>query len=116
MSDLDIASACESVFTEMNSTPPSWSSIIRLTALPPPPPTPTTFIRAVWTPLSSSSKIMVGSPGPCSEDVLEPPLNRSEHLLDRRRLAAACSQSSAHRDLPGAVQNQSCGHRHAGRF
>ena len=64
MSDLDIASAWASVFTEMNSTPPSWSSIIRLTALPPPPPTPTTFIRAVCTPLSSSSKIMVGSPGP----------------------------------------------------
>jgi hypothetical protein len=61
--DFDIASAWASVLTEMNSTPPSWSSIIRLTALPPPPPTPTTFIRAVWTPVSSSSKIMIGSPG-----------------------------------------------------
>jgi hypothetical protein len=46
-SDFDRASAWASVFTEINSTPPSWSSIIRLTAFPPPPPTPTTFIRAV---------------------------------------------------------------------
>ena len=64
MSDLEMARACASVLTEMNSTPPSWSSIMRLTALPPPPPTPTTFMRAVWTPLSSSSKIMICPLGP----------------------------------------------------
>src|SRR5579872_1393877 len=44
----------------MNSTPSRCSSIIRLTALPPPPPTPTTFIRAFWEVLSSNSKIIAG--------------------------------------------------------
>jgi hypothetical protein len=43
---LAVFSACASVLTEMNSTPSRSSSIIRFTALPPPPPTPTTFIRA----------------------------------------------------------------------
>src|SRR5947208_10693037 len=38
-SDFDASSACASVFTEMNSTPSRCSSIMRLTALPPPPPT-----------------------------------------------------------------------------
>ena len=113
MSDLDIASACASVLTEMNSTPPSWSSIMRLTALPPPPPTPTTFIRAVWTPLSSSSKIMVMFPRPDSEEVLEPPFHRSEHLLDRRRLPGPRPEAAAHRHLPGAVEHQTGRYRHS---
>src|SRR6185503_2601672 len=57
-------SACESVLTEMNSTPSRCSSIMRLTALPPPPPTPTTFIRAFCVALSSNSKIISeGTPG-----------------------------------------------------
>src|SRR5919197_1692156 len=110
MSDFDIASACASVFTEMTSTPPSWSSIMRLTALPPPPPTPTTFIRAVWMPLSSSSNLMVCSPRPDSEEVLEPPFHRSEHLLDRRRLPCPRAEAARHRDLAGAVERQ------AGRY
>ena len=38
--------ACESVLTAMNSTPFRPSSIMRLTALTPPPPTPTTLITA----------------------------------------------------------------------
>ncbi len=46
MLDLENLSACASVFTEMNSTPSRSSSIIRFTAFPPPPPTPTTFMRA----------------------------------------------------------------------
>ena len=41
-----ISSDCASVFTEMNSTPFSPASIIRLTALHPPPPTPMTLITA----------------------------------------------------------------------
>ena len=45
-SDFDFPSAWASVLTEMNSTPTSRASIIRLTALPPPPPTPMTFMRA----------------------------------------------------------------------
>ena len=50
MSSLTSASenirACESVLTAINSTPFSPSSIMRLTALTPPPPTPTTLITA----------------------------------------------------------------------
>ena len=41
-----INSACASVLTAMNSTPLSPASIIRLTALTPPPPMPTTLITA----------------------------------------------------------------------
>ena len=41
-----IASAWASVLAEMNSTPRSPASTIRLTALVPPPPTPTTLITA----------------------------------------------------------------------
>ena len=40
------SSDCASVFTEMNSTPLRPASIIRLTALHPPPPTPMTLITA----------------------------------------------------------------------
>ena len=41
-----MSSACASVFTAMNSTPFSPASIIRLTALTPPPPMPTTLMTA----------------------------------------------------------------------
>ena len=41
-----MSSACASVFTAMNSTPLRPSSIMRLTALTPPPPTPTTLMTA----------------------------------------------------------------------
>ncbi len=55
--------ACASVFIEMNSTPSRSSSIIRFTALPPAPPTPTTFMRAFRIGVSSNSKIiMVATP------------------------------------------------------
>src|SRR4029077_11397326 len=43
-----ISSACASVLIAMNSTPLSHSSIMRLTALTPPPPIPTTLITARW--------------------------------------------------------------------
>ena len=63
-SDFELRSACASVFTEMNSTPSRCSSIIRFTAFPPPPPTPTTFMRAFCEVFSSNSKIMAGrTPG-----------------------------------------------------
>src|SRR2546426_6657237 len=52
---------------------PTW----RLSAFPPPPPMPTTFIRAFCDTVSSSSKIMAPS-GPRSEEVLQPSLERSE--------------------------------------
>src|SRR5690625_6363924 len=42
----DISSACASVLMAMNSTPFRPDSIIRLTALTPPPPTPTTLMTA----------------------------------------------------------------------
>ena len=44
----DMSSAWASVFTAMNSTPLRPTSIMRLTALTPPPPTPTTLITARW--------------------------------------------------------------------
>ena len=40
------SSACSSVLAAMNSTPARPTSTIRFTAFPPPPPTPTTLIRA----------------------------------------------------------------------
>src|SRR5450759_4004048 len=51
----------------MNSTPSRCSSIMRLTAFPPPPPTPTTFIRAACDWLSSNSNI-IGCETPALQD------------------------------------------------
>jgi hypothetical protein len=45
-------------------------------------------------------------PRPFSEEVLEPPFHRSEHLLDRGRLAGSCPEAAAHRHLPGSVEHQ----------
>ena len=42
----DMRSACKSVLATMNSMPSTPASIIRFTALPPPPPTPMTLILA----------------------------------------------------------------------
>ena len=46
MSASEMASACASVLTATNSTPRIPSSIMRFTALVPPPPTPTTLMTA----------------------------------------------------------------------
>src|SRR3954465_1415165 len=43
-----ISSACASVLMAMNSTPLRPASIMRLTALTPPPPIPTTLITAMY--------------------------------------------------------------------
>src|SRR5207244_13564292 len=86
--------ACESVLTEMNSTPWSPSSTMRFRALPPPPPTPTTFIRAFCDPVSSSSKIMAPS-GDRSEEVLQPALQRSEQLFDARAPGERAAERAA---------------------
>src|SRR2546426_837222 len=75
-----LSKACESVLTEMNSTPCSPSSTMRLSALPPPPPIPTTFMRAFCDTVSSSSKIMAPS-GDRSEEVLQPTLQRREQPI-----------------------------------
>ena len=65
----EICSACLSVFTAMNSTPFIPASIILLTALFPPPPTPITFIIALpsFTLLKSSSLY--------SNIIFPPPIN-----------------------------------------
>ena len=55
-------SAWASVLTAMKSTPSSSSSIMRFTALPPAPPTPTTFIRALRGPPSSNSNTILSIP------------------------------------------------------
>src|ERR1043166_5719810 len=110
-SDFDFVSACASVLTEMNSTPTSRASIMRLTALPPPPPTPITFIRACCAPCSSISKIMKLALA-FSEEVLEPSLDWTEHLLDGRRSPSRGEPSAGHHFLR-PVEQEPHGHRHA---
>ena len=51
-------SACISVFAQMNSTPPTFFSIMCSTALPPQPPTPMTLMTASWLSLSIISNIV----------------------------------------------------------
>src|SRR5207248_10886491 len=116
-SALLLSRACASVFTEMNSTPWSPSSTMRFRALPPPPPTPTTFIRAFCETVSSSSKIMAPS-GDRSEEVLQPPLQRSEQLVDPRApdQRAAPSRRAALHQPPRGVQHQPDRHRVARRL
>src|SRR6266446_5783526 len=114
-SALLLSRACASVFTEMNSTPWSPSSTMRFSALPPPPPTPTTFIRAFCDTVSSSSKIMAPS-GDRSEEVLQPPLQRSEPPLDARTLDQRAAGHAALRESPRRVQHQAHRHRVARRL
>src|SRR6266568_3631417 len=104
-SALLLSRACASVLTEMNSTPCRPSSTMRFSALPPPPPMPTTFIRAFCDTVSSSSKIMAPS-GDRSEEVLQPPLQRSEQLLDARPFCQRAAGRAAQRELPRRVQHQ----------
>src|SRR4029077_1876103 len=54
---LECFSACASVFIQMKSTPsrPAWTMCE--TALPPPPPTPSTLMTALWLKVSISSNI-----------------------------------------------------------
>src|SRR5438876_6308566 len=116
-SALLLSRACASVFTEMNSTPWSPSSTMRFRALPPPPPTPTTFVRAFCETVSSSSKIMAPS-GDRSEEVLQPPLQRSEQLVGPRApdQRAAPSRRAALHQPPRRVQHQPDRHRVARRL
>ncbi len=58
-----LCSACRSVLAAMNSTPRSWASIMRFTALPPPPPTPSTLMRA---PITSGSAAVAGERPACA--------------------------------------------------
>src|SRR5580693_8251419 len=53
----DAFSACESVLTQMKSTPSMPLVTMCETALPPPPPTPITLITALWLYASMSSNI-----------------------------------------------------------
>src|SRR6266851_153086 len=114
-SALLLSRAWASVFTEMNSTPWSPSSTMRFRALPPPPPTPTTFIRAFWDTVSSSSKIMAPS-GDRSEEILQPPLQGSEQLLDPGALHERAAGRPALRELARGVQHQPHRHRVARRL
>src|SRR3989454_3741773 len=116
-SALLLSNACASVFTEMNSTPWRPSSTMRFRALPPPPPTPTTFIRAFCDTVSSSSKIMAPS-GDRSEEVLQPPLQRSKPPLDARTLPRRATGNAAPpvREAPRRVQHQAHRHRVARRL
>src|SRR5882724_235772 len=116
-SALLLSKACASVFTEMNSTPWRPSSTMRFRALPPPPPTPTTFIRAFCDTVSSSSKIMAPS-GDRSEEVLQPPLQRSKPPLDARTLPRRATGNAAPplREPPRRVQHQAHRHRVARRL
>src|SRR5438132_12902530 len=108
-SALLLSRACASVLTEMNSTPCSPSSTMRFSALPPPPATPTTFIRAFCQTVSATSKIMAPS-GDRSEEVLYPPLERREPALDARALHHRAARRGALCHLARRVQHQP--HRH----
>src|SRR5207253_544635 len=114
-SALLLSRACESVLTEMNSTPWSPSSTMRFRALPPPPPTPTTFIRAFCDTVSSSSKIMAPS-GDRSEEVLQPSLQRSEQLLDAPAPHEHSARRTVVRQPARRVQHQPHRHRVARRL
>src|SRR2546423_13094735 len=114
-SDFLLSGACASVFTEMNSTPWRPSSPMRFRALPPPPPTPTTFIRAFCETVSSSSKIMAPS-GDRSEEVLQPSLERSEQLVDPRTPDQRAAGHDALREPPRPIQHQPDGPRVAPRL
>src|SRR6266571_6212986 len=108
-SALLFSKACASVFTDTNSTPCSPSSTMRFRALPPPPPMPTTFIRALRDTVSSSSKIMAPSRDR-SEELLQPALQRSEQLLDPGALHERAAGRGALRHPARGVQHQT--HRH----
>src|ERR1051325_5237799 len=72
MAALALSSACRSVLATMNSTPPSPTSTMRLTALLPPPPTPITLILAPRR--ASGAKVMRRSD--CSRSrAIQPPLD-----------------------------------------
>src|SRR5213596_1534549 len=114
-SALLLSRACASVFTEMNSTPWSPSSTMRFSALPPPPPTPTTFIRAFCDTVSSSSKIMAPS-GDRSEEVLQPPLERREPALHSGARHQRATGRGALREPARRVQHQPHRHRVARRL
>src|SRR5688572_7382856 len=78
---------------------------MRFRALPPPPPMPTTLIRALCDTVSSSSKIMAPSVDR-SEEVLQPPLERSEQLVDAGALHERAAGRGALRDLARRVEHQ----------
>src|SRR5699024_10140319 len=71
----DISSAWASVLIAMNSTPLRPDSIMRLTALTPPPPTPTTLMTAseIWVPATFGSLLLsfLRREGPASHLVVD---------------------------------------------
>src|SRR5699024_6880342 len=71
----DISSAWASVLIAMNSTPLRPDSIMRLTALTPPPPTPTTLMTAseIWVPATFGSLLLsfLRGEGPASHLVVD---------------------------------------------
>jgi hypothetical protein len=87
-----LQSACTSVLMVTNFTPCSPASIMRLTAFPPPPPTPTTVMRAGLE--ASSANVAIRLP------------NIVFLLLARRcsstlRLAGPCGRDRCARGVPG---------------
>src|SRR5205823_12634601 len=114
-SALLFSKAWASVFTETNSTPCSPSSTMRFRALPPPPPMPTTFMRAFRDTVSSSSKIMAPSRDR-SEELLQPALQRSEQLLHPGAPHERAARRGALRHPPRRVQHQANRHRVARRL
>src|SRR5687767_5438726 len=79
----------------MNSTPPSPASTMRLTALQPPPPTPTTLIfapvRFSWSSVSlSTSSRISASIRSTSEELFENAPEPPGHTAERSCTAAPC--------------------------
>ncbi len=82
-------SACESVLTQMKSTPSMPAATMCETALPPPPPTPITLITALWLYASMSSNMSVSSP-----------VGRLNHKNQKCPLNHCCMRPSAPPTLP----------------
>src|SRR5262245_6304753 len=111
-----LRSACASVLATMNSTPLRPTCTMRATALPPPPPTPITLMRA---PARTASSIVIRSPGSCPSPLMpsyrsaiEPPYRTSEKPFEhaaqvpdhaRERTARAPEIGRA---VPRGVQHQ----------
>ena len=107
----DMRSAWASVLIAMNSTPLSPDSIMRLTALTPPPPTPTTLMtaREIWVPATF---------GPCSWLLLvflEKGLDRawSRPLLNPGPLLEV--RTSGRLSFPSTLRRSARARKHRGR-
>src|SRR5205814_683218 len=82
---LALLSACASVFAQMKSTPSMPARTMCATALPPPPPMPSTLITAVSLYPSISSNIPLSLLKPTNPQDLQIPVEPGPHPVERAR-------------------------------